>query len=101
MSNTPNDYKSTPDVDSYAQLWGSNVEYSAPSAPWSAFRAMKELKNARYLGEANAPLNGSLPYTAPQLVSDAQLRWQLGVMLLGGFTGLLLYSYLFERPLFG
>jgi hypothetical protein len=65
------------------------------------FKLFRNRQGAQNLSQSNAPINGQLPYTAPQLLTDDQLRWQLGVTVLGGFTGLLLYSYFFKRPLFG
>lgn len=40
------------------------------------------------------------PYATPALLSSEDLRWQLSATLVGGLGVLLLYSAVFNRPLF-
>ena len=94
-------FVSLPDVSAYASQFGADVSADPPDIPKSVFQTYRDRNHSRLLAQSQAPINGQLPYTAPQLLTNEQLRWQLGVTLLGGFTSLLLYSYLFKRPLFG
>jgi hypothetical protein len=93
-------YDSVPNVGAYAASYGATINYPPPDTPTEAFKTFRDRRAAADIGRSAAPINGQLPFAAPQLLTNDQLRWQLGMVVVGGFTGLLLYSYMFRRPVF-
>jgi hypothetical protein len=93
-------YDSLPDVNAYAKQFGATIDYTPPDVDTTSFKSFRDRRYLQDLGQGTARINGQLPYTAPQLLTSEQVRWQMGMVLVGGFSALLLYSYMFGRPLF-
>jgi hypothetical protein len=95
------DYNSLPDVSEYAAQYGDVVNSVPPTPSIDTFKSFRDRRGAQDLGQSSAVINGQLPYHAPQLLTSDQIRWQAGMTFVGGLAGLLLYSYILKRPLFG